>query len=714
MSRIAQTLVALCVLMMSICPLLAQQDLKIKYPETAKVDHVDDYHGTKVPDPYRWLEEDVRTSERVAQWVAAENEVTQAYLEKLPQRESIRQRLTELWNYPKYGTPFKRGGRYYYSYNSGLQKQNLLYVMDQLDSETRVLLDPNTWSEDGTVALAGVSFSDDGKYLAYGVLQSGSDWRTWKIMEIDSGELLEDTLQWVKFSGVSWTKDGHGLYYSRYDEAKEGEQFQTVNLNQKVYFHRVGTSQTQDVLVYQRPDHPDWGFQAEVTEDGAYLVITVWKGTDDKYRVVYQDLSHAAQEPVELIDNFDNEYTFVGNAGPIFYFKTDVDAPRKRLIGINVHHPERAAWQEIIPQSENVLDSVSFVGDQFIAQYLQDAKTQVLLHSRSGELVEELKLPGIGTAGGFGGKQADQETFYSFSSFAVPPSIYRLDLATRQSQRLRRAEVKFEPDQYETRQVFYESKDGTRVPMFITCRKDVTLNSQNPTLLYGYGGFNIPLTPAFSVARLAWLELGGVLAVANLRGGGEYGEQWHQGGTKLNKQNVFDDFIAAAQWLIDNKYTQTSKLAISGASNGGLLVGACLTQRPDLFGVCLPDVGVMDMLRFHQFTAGRFWVDDYGSADDPAQFQALLAYSPYHNLRPGTAYPATLVTTADTDDRVVPGHSFKFAARLQDCQAGSAPVLIRIETKAGHGAGKPTDKLIEMIADQYAFALKNLGVGSGP
>jgi len=686
--------------------LVAQQDLN--YPETRKVDQTDTYHGTEVPDPYRWLEDDVRTSDDVAAWVEAQNKVSFGYLESLPQRESIRQRITELWDYEKYSSPFKAGGRYYYLHNSGLQNQFVLFTMDSLKSKARVLLDPNEWSDDGTVALAGMAFSDDGKYLAYGVQDGGSDWRTWKIMEIDSRKVLDDELKWVKFSGVSWTKDGKGLFYSRYDKPAEDEKFQSVNLDQKVFYHRVGTSQSEDVLVYQRPDHPDWGFQAEVTEDGDYLIITVWKGTDDKYRIYYKDLNEPYGMPIALIDNFDNEYSFVGNDGPVFYFETNVDAPKKRLIAIDIRKPAQEDWREIIAESENVLRGVSFVGNMFIAQYLKDAQTQVLLYSPHGEMIEEVELPGIGSASGFGGKRTDTETFYSFSSFAVPPSIYRFDLITRETRLMRRADVEFDPDQYETKQVFYQSKDGTRVPMFITARKGLKLDGQNPTLLYGYGGFNIPLTPGFSTSRLAWMEMGGVLAVANLRGGGEYGEPWHQAGTKLNKQNVFDDFIAAAEWLIANKYTSSDKLAIQGGSNGGLLVGACMTQRPDLFAACLPAVGVMDMLRFHQFTAGRFWVDDYGSADDPEQFTAIYAYSPYHNLEPGTSYPATLITTADTDDRVVPAHSFKFAARLQECHDGEAPVLIRIETRAGHGAGKPTAKIIEEIADQWAFLVANL------
>ena len=682
----------------------------IKYPETKRVNQVDDYHGTKVPDPYRWLETDVRESKEGADWVAAQNRVTFEYLKSLPKREEIENRLTELWNYEKYGSPFKSGGRYYYYYNSGLQNQSVLYTQNALDDKPRVLMDPNTWSKDGTVALAGTAFSDNGKYVAYGIQEAGSDWRTWRIMEVESGTILEEELKWVKFSGMSWTKDGKGLFYSRYDEPKQGAAFQSLNLNQKVYYHRVGTPQSKDRLVYQRPDHPDWGFDATVTEDGKYLVITVWKGTDDKYRIVYQNLSRLDNEPVDLIDNFDNEYTFVGNEGTTFYFKTDWEASRRRLIAIDIRKPYRKHWKEIIPQTAETLRSVSFVADLFVASYLKDARTQVTMHAMDGKFVREVQFPDIGSASGFGGKREYTETFYSFSSFATPPSVYHYDMLTGKSKLIRQSNVKFQPDEYEVKQIFYTSKDGTRVPMFLSHKKGIKLDGSNPTLLYGYGGFNIPLTPRFSISRLAWMEMGGVYAQANLRGGGEYGEEWHRGGTKLNKQNVFDDFIAAAEWLIENKYTTRKKLAIQGGSNGGLLVGACMTQRPDLYGACLPAVGVMDMLRFHKFTAGRFWVDDYGSSDNPEEFKTIYAYSPYHNLKDGTRYPPTLVTTADTDDRVVPGHSFKFAARLQEAHKGGNPVLIRIETRAGHGSGKPTSKIIEEIADQWAFLVKNLGM----
>ncbi|GIW79112.1 MAG: prolyl endopeptidase [Gemmatales bacterium] len=683
-------------------------DEPLRYPKTRRLNHYDVYHGVKVHDPYRWLEEDVRKSKEVAEWVEAQNKVTFAYLQAIPERKAIQKRLTELWNFEKYSVPFRIGGRYFYEKNDGLQNQYVLYKLDSLNAEPEVLIDPNKWSKDGTVALSGMSFSDDGKYLAYGIAEAGSDWRTWKVMEVDTGRILPDEIKWTKFTGTTWTADGKGFFYSRYDEPKKGTRFQDLNLNQKVYYHRIGTPQSEDVLVYYRPDHPEWGYSCDVTEDGRYLIITVWKGTDDKYRILYKDLTERYGMPVELINHFKNEYTFIGNDNSVFYFKTDLGAPRGRVIAIDIRRPERENWREVIPQSKDTLQGVSLVGNLFAAKYLKDASTQVKIFTTDGKFVREVEFPTLGTASGFGGRRSDTETFYSFSSFATPPTIYRYDLITGKSELFRRADVKFDPDEYEVKQVFYKSKDGTRVPMFLSHRKGIKLDGSNPTLLYGYGGFNIPLTPRFSISRLAWMEMGGVFAMANLRGGGEYGESWHKAGTRLQKQNVFDDFIAAAEWLIENKYTRPDKLAIQGGSNGGLLVGACMTQRPDLFGACLPAVGVMDMLRFHKFTAGRFWVDDYGSPDNPEEFKALYAYSPYHNLKKGTSYPATLITTADTDDRVVPGHSFKFAAALQYAHKGPKPVLIRIETRAGHGAGKPTAKVIEEIADQWAFLVKNL------
>lgn len=680
------------------------------YPPTRRVDHVDDYHGTKVPDPYRWLEDDVRKSKEVADWVDDENKVTEAYFKDIPERETLRSRLTELWNYEKYSAPMKEGGRYFFLKNTGLQNQFVLYTQDSLESEPRVLIDPNTWSKDGTVALGPWTVSDDGKYIAYSQSEAGSDWQTWRVLSVDTGKALGDELKWAKFSGASWTKDGKGFFYGRYKEPKAGAQFQSLNLNQELYYHRLGTPQADDVLVYRRPDHPDWGFGPHVSEDGRYLIITVWKGTDSKFRITYKDLIEPYSMPIDLIETFENDYSFIGNDGPIFFFRTDRSAPRGRLIAIDIRKPDRASWKELIPEAKDNLTGINLVGNMFVAKYLRDAKTQVKIYSIGGKFVRDVDFPGIGSAVGFGGKQTDTETFFVFSSFATPPSIYRYDMISGERSLVRQAKVKFNPDDYEVKQVFCTSKDGTKVPMFITHKKGLELNGSNPTLLYGYGGFNIPLTPAFAVSRLAWLEMGGVFAQANMRGGGEYGEDWHRAGTKLKKQNVFDDFISTAQWLIDHHYTQPAKLAIEGRSNGGLLVGAVMTQRPDLFGACLPGVGVMDMLRFHQFTAGRFWVDDYGSSDNPEEFKALFAYSPYHNIKKGTIYPPTLVTTADTDDRVVPGHSFKFTAMLQYCQAGPAPVLARIETRAGHGGGKPTSKVIEETADEFAFLVKNLGM----
>ena len=671
----------------------------------------DNFFGTKVEDPFRWLEDDVRESEEVRSWVEDQNEVTFKEIDQLPYRKQIEARLTKLWDYEKYGVPFKRGDQYFYYKNDGLQNQSVLYKLDSLDDDPTVLVDPNTWSDDGTDAMGGLAFSPNGKLMAYGIQKAGSDWRTWKILEVETGEVLSDELNWLKFGGVSWTADSKGLYYSRYDEPKS--EFQSLNLDQKVFFHKLGDEQSNDLMIHANPDKPKYGFSPSVTEDGKYLVVTVWQGTDDRYRVLYRPLEEGAAdgegELKVLIENFDNEYSFIGNQGSRFFFKSDLDAPRKCILVIDVDQPAKENWEVIVPQSEEAMESAGIVGDWLVLEYLKDAKTQVRIHDLGGQFVREVEFPGIGSAGGFGGKRTHKETFYSFSSFNLPPSVYRYDLETGQSSLIRTADVDFEPADFEVNQVFYQSKDGTKVPMFIAHKKGLQLNGANPTLLYGYGGFNISLTPGFSISRLQWMEMGGVFVMANLRGGGEYGKDWHKAGTKTNKQNVFDDFIAAAEYLIENKYTSPTNLGIQGGSNGGLLVGACMTQRPDLFGACLPAVGVMDMLRFHKFTAGRFWVDDYGCAENnEEEFKALLAYSPYHNLVDGTEYPPTMITTADTDDRVVPGHSFKFAARLQEAHVGPNPVLIRIESKAGHGAGKPTAKIIEEVADQWAFLAKYL------
>jgi prolyl oligopeptidase len=681
----------------------------LRYPESRRVDHVDTYHGVAVPDPYRWLETDVRESDDVRRWVEAQNRVTFAFLEAIPERPAIRERLTELWDYERYSTPFKEGGRYFFLKNDGLQDQPVLYTQRNLLEEPRVLLDPNQWSEDGTVALGGFGVSPDGRYAAFARAEAGSDWRAWRVMEIDSGEALADEIRWTKFTDAAWTADSRGFFYARYPEPAAGTEFQAVARDQKVYYHRLGTPQAEDVLVYERPDQPELGFDVEVSDDGRYLILLAAKGTSGNL-VLVKDLTEPYGAPVELVSDQENDFYPAGNDGPELFFTTDFGAPRQRLIGIDLRRPGREHWREVIPEAEDTLRQASLVGNLFTALYLEDAKTRVRLFSLEGEPLREVSLPGIGSASGFGGRRSDTETFYTFSSFATPPSIYRYDLVSGESRLLRRAEVDFDPAEYQVEQVFYASKDGTRVPMFLAHRKGLALDGSNPTLLYGYGGFKIPLTPSFSASRLAWMEMGGVLAIANLRGGGEYGEAWHEAGIKLRKQNVFDDFLAAAEWLIASRYTRPERLAIQGGSNGGLLVGAAITQRPELFGAALPGVGVMDMLRFHQFTAGRFWVDDYGSADDPEQFRALYAYSPYHNLRPGTSYPATLVTTADTDDRVVPAHSFKFAARLQQAHAGAAPVLIRIETRAGHGGGTPTSKIIEEVADEWSFLVETLEI----
>lgn len=703
--------VGFAVVSLLITPIALLGQEKLDYPESKQVNQVDNFFGTPVPDPYRWLEDDVRNSDSVREWVDSQNALTFSIIGQLPYRNEIKARLTKLWDYEKFGTPFKRGERYFYFKNNGLQNQSVLYKLKSLGDEPTVLIDPNQWSADGTNALGGLEFSDDGKLLAYGVQKAGSDWRTWKVMNVETGEQLSDELNWIKFGSVSWTKDSAGFFYSCYDEPKSDQKFQGLNLGQKVYYHRIGDLQSKDRLVHENPDNPKFGFLPEVSEDGKYLVITVWQGTDDRYRVLYQNLDDPNSKLTALIENFENEYSFLGNDESRFYFKSDFNAPKKCILSIDTLHPEQANWKVIVPESDDSMESAGIVGNNFIVQYLQDAKSLVKLYKLDGKYAREVKLPGIGTASGFGGRRDQKETFYSFSSFNRPPSVYRYDLKTGVSTLIREAKVDFNPNDFVVKQVFYKSKDGTQVPMFIAHKKGLELNGKNPTLLYAYGGFNISLTPSFSISRLQWMEMGGIFAMPNLRGGGEYGKAWHKAGTKTNKQNVFDDFIAAAEYLIAKGYTSADHLGIQGGSNGGLLVGACLAQRPDLYGACLPAVGVMDMLRFHKFTAGRFWVDDYGSSEASAEeFNALFAYSPYHNLVDGEEYPPTMVTTADTDDRVVPGHSFKFAARLQAAQAGSNPVLIRIETKAGHGAGKPTAKIIEEYADQWAFLAKHLGL----
>ncbi|MGZ3457763.1 MAG: prolyl oligopeptidase family serine peptidase [Archangium sp.] len=687
----------------------SQAPARLSYPVAHKEDVVDDYHGTKVADPYRWLENPDSPESR--QWIEAENKLTFDYLEKIPVRAQIKQRMTELWDFERYGAPWREGNRYFFTRNNGLQNQSVLYTADSLAAEPRMLLDPNTLSSDGTVALSGLDITQDGNLMAYGVASAGSDWKEFRVRDVRTGKDLPDIIKWVKFSDASWTKDGKGFFYSRYDEPKASEAMSGANYYQKLYFHKLGTPQSEDVLVYERKDQKEWGFSGSVTEDGRYLLINISHGTEQKNLVFYKDLKDPKAPVVELLRDWDAEYEYIGNDGTLFWFRTDLDAPRGHVVAIDLRKPERQHWKEVIPQGADTLVGVSLVNNEFIVDVLKDAHTQVRLYSRDGKPQGELALPGLGTASGFGGKRTDTETFYAYTSYTTPTTIYRYDLKAGKSEVFKAPKVKFDPSQYETTQVFYTSKDGTRVPMFLSHKKGLKLDGTNPTLLYGYGGFDIPLTPAFSVANLVWMEQGGVYAVANLRGGGEYGREWHEAGTKLHKQNVFDDFIAAGEWLIANKYTSTPRLAINGRSNGGLLIGAAVTQRPDLFGVALPGVGVMDMLRFHKFTIGWGWTSDYGCSDNPNEFKALYAYSPVHNLKPGTRYPAMLVHTADHDDRVVPGHSFKFTAAAQADQAGEAPVLIRIETKAGHGAGKPTSKIIEEYTDLWAFSLYQMGLG---
>lgn len=688
---------------------------RFEYPKAAKGDVVDDYHGTKIADPYRWLED--LDSKETGAWVEAENKVTFGYLDTIAARAAIRERLTALWNFERYGVPFREGGRYFWSRNDGLQNQSVIYTAKTLKDEPKVLLDPNTLSADGTVALTGSAVSPNGKMMAYGLAASGSDWQEYRVRDVDTGKDHDDLLKWIKFSGVSWTKDNKGFFYSRYAEPKEGEALTGQNLNQKLYYHRLGAPQAEDVLIFESPEHPKWGYNGTVTDDGKYLVIEVWEGSAPVNGVFVKELKgKEATAPggvVELFKDFDAKYDYIDNEGGVLWFFTDKDAPRGKVIAVDLKKPAAADWKVLIPEAPETLRTVTSVGGRLLASYLKDAYSQVKIFDTKGKALGDLALPGIGSVYGLGGKRKENETFFMYTGYTTPGTVFRYDVKANKSEVFKAPKVLFSPDDYTTEQVFYTSKDGTKVPMFLVHRKGIEKNGQNPTYLYGYGGFNVAITPSFSVANLMWMEMGGVLAVANLRGGGEYGEEWHKAGTKLQKQNVFDDFIAAAEWLVANKYTSPAKLAIGGRSNGGLLVGAAMTQRPELFGVALPGVGVMDMLRFHKFTIGWAWVADYGSSEDPKEFEALRKYSPLHNLKAETEYPATLVTTADHDDRVVPGHSYKFAAALQEAHKGDRPVMIRIDVKAGHGAGKPTAKQIEEWVDIWGFVADNLGMEYG-
>ena len=680
---------------------------RFDYPHARQDDVVEVLHGVSVKDPYRWLEDPSRADTQA--WIAAENRVTQGYLQRLPRREAIRARLRELWDFERYELPFERGGRYFYYYNSGLQNQPVLYWLSSLKAEPVLLLDPNLLSADGTVALTHVIPTEDGKLIAYGLSRAGSDWTEWHVRRVDDGQDLPDLLRWSKFSSVAWASDGKGFYYSAYDEPKPGAALSEANYFNKLFFHQLGQEQAQDRLVYERRDRKKWSFGASATRDGRYIVIVANEGTDPKNAVFYLDARKPKAPPTALVPEIESAYEFIGSRGSTFWFYTNRDAQRGRVVSIDVAKP-KPGFLEVVGEQAETLRQIELVGGRLFANYLKDAHAELRVLSDKGALEQVVPLPGLGTVWLAEGDARRSETFFSFESYHEPRRLLRYDVATRQSEVFRQPRLKFEPDAYETRQVFFPSKDGTRISMFITHKKDVTPGLEIPCLLYGYGGFSISLTPTFSAGNLAWLELGGVLAVPNLRGGGEYGEAWHEAGKRAKKQNVFDDFIAAAEYLERERITSREKLAIQGRSNGGLLVGAMLTQRPDLFAAALPGVGVMDMLRFHKFTIGWSWIDDFGSADDADDFKALYAYSPLHNLRAGVKYPATLITTADHDDRVVPGHSFKFAAALQQAQAGDAPVMIRVETRAGHGAGIPTDKRIEEIADQWAFVRAALGV----
>ncbi len=709
--RLRPALALVCITVTLMATAEALQYETIVYPQTRKGDVVEVLHGHKIADPYRWLEDP--NSPETAAWVDAQNKVTFSYLEKIERRSAIRERLTKLWNYERYGVPSRQGPWTIFSKNDGLQNQAVIYKATSLTATPQVLLDPNTLSTDGTVALSGLSFSEDGKRLAYATSASGSDWMEWKVRDVASGMDLADVIKWSKFSGASWKKDGSGFYYSRYDAPlDEGEAFKAVNKNQKVYFHRVATAQVQDELVYERPDQPDWGLGADVTEDGRWLLISQSEGTNRENRVFLKDLADPNGKIEPFLDRFDASYGIVGNDGATFYVATDKDAPRYRVVAIEKGKPDQNSWKTVIPQASNrdVLSSVSLIANRFVAVWRVDAHEKLKVYALDGKLEGEIPLPALGAVGGISGKRADPDAFYAFTSFNYPSTTFRYDFARRTSTIFKKPTVDFDPNAYETKQVFYPSKDGTKIPMFIVHKKGLVQNGANPTYLYGYGGFDVSLEPAFSAANVVWMEMGGIYAQPNLRGGGEYGKEWHDAGRLKNKQNVFDDFIAAAEWLIANKYTSTPKLAIGGGSNGGLLVGAAMTQRPELFGAALPAVGVMDMLRYHKFTIGWAWKSDYGDPEIKDDFEVALKYSPLHNLKPGVAYPPTLVTTGDHDDRVVPAHSHKFIATLQAAQKGSAPVLTRIETKAGHGAGKPTTKIIEERADQWAFLTKALGM----
>ncbi len=679
---------------------------KMEYPESRKENVQDTYFETEVEDPYRWLEDD--NSEETAEWVKAQNEVTFGYLNKLPNRDKINTRLTELWNYPKTSTPFKEAGKYFFFKNDGLQNQDVLFTAETLDAEPKILLDPNTLSEDGTVALSGIEISPDGKYLVYQIARSGSDWNEVFVKDIETGEMLEDHIKWVKFSGVSWYDNG--FIYSAYDAPDEGDELQKSNENQKVMYHKLGTPQEDDKLLYEEPENPKRLFGMGMTDDKRFMILAKMEASNGN-AVSIKDLSKKGSGFIPLMESFEYEFSIVDNIDGNLFVHTNYQAPKYRLLKINIDKPEESNWEVLIPEKENVLSYANLAGGKIVTEYMKDAHSIVEIYNVDGSFDYEIDLPGIGSVGSFYGKKKEMEAFYSYTSFNTPGEIYRYNFETKETNLHFRPEIKFNPDEFEVNQVFYESKDGTKVPMFLFHKKGIKMDGKNPVLLYAYGGFNVSLTPSFSITRLNFVETGGIFALANIRGGGEYGEKWHKSGTKLQKQNVFDDFIVAAEYLVAEKYTSPSKLAIMGGSNGGLLVGAVINQRPDLFKVAIPAVGVMDMLRYHKFTIGWAWAGDYGTSEDSKEmFEYLYQYSPYHNIIEGGQYPAVLATTADHDDRVVPAHTFKYMARLQELNGGKLPVLVRIETKAGHGGGKPTEKIIEEYTDLWAFTFYHLGM----
>jgi prolyl oligopeptidase len=705
--RLKKSFVASVSVLIACAVLVAQQSFE--YPKTRKIDHVDTYHGVAVPDPYRWLEDD--NSTETAAWVEAQNKLTFGYLERIPFRKALRDRVVALNNYEKISAPSRKGPYVFFSKNDGLQNQSVLYYQKGTNGTPEILIDPNTWSSDGTVRLGAFAPSKDAQYAVYGISKSGSDWQEYKVMELETKKTLPDSINWVKVSGVAW--HGDGFFYSRYPEPEKGKEKASINENHQVYFHKIGTAQSQDTLVYEDKANPQRFHIIDTTEDERFAVLTIserGKGKNGN-AVFVRDLSKGEKEFTPVFAEItDDTFGVIDNVGDKLLVVTNKKAPNERVVLVDPKQPAESTWKPVLPEKPEPLRGAGTAGGKLFATYLKDVTTKAFVYSLDGKLENEVALPGPGVAGGFGGNRDDTFVFYSFNSLNTPPTIYRYDIPSKKTSVFRQPKVPgYDPSRFETKQVFYTSKDGTKVPIFLVHKKGLKLDANNPTLLYAYGGFNVVQSPTFSAARLALLEQGFVYANANIRGGGEYGETWHQAGTKLKKQNVFDDFIAAAEWLIANKYTSTPKLAIQGGSNGGLLVGAVLNQRPELFGVAIPQVGVMDMLRFHKFTIGWNWIADYGSSDNAEQFKALHAYSPLHNIRKDGKYPATLITTADHDDRVVPAHSFKYAATIQELAKTDKPILIRIETKSGHGASNLT-KLLETTADIYAFIMHNMGI----